>query len=230
MKELPILFSTPMVQALLAGRKTMTRRIMGNGIGFSYSFKRFGKNRASCGIMDISKLTQEEINKLADHAKYQVGDLLWVKETSIFCLEDSFLEGMKSRTIYKASIHEDWFKALKEAFPYYKWTPSIFMPKSAARIWLKVTGVKCERLQDITEEDAMKEGVESYFIDNGGEKLQVYKHYELGEFAFKFDAKTSFRTLWVSINGRESYLSNPWVFAYTFEIISTTGKPDESQI
>lgn len=243
MKELPILFSTPMVQALLEGRKTMTRRIKGlEGIN---KFSEMGYRLRYDSIEDGPDENGYVYFEINDHKgnptekyckakpKYYIGDLLWVKETSIFCLEDSFLEGMKSRTIYKASIHEDWFKALKEAFPYYKWTPSIFMPKSSARIWLRVTDVKCERLQDINGKDAIAEGIKP--IEGLGfthyTAKKIYTKEELKDVCPYFNSPIlSFLTLWESINGEENMQANPWVFAYTFEIISTTGKPHESQI
>ena len=81
MKERPILFSTPMVQAILQARKTKTRRIVGNGIGFAYSYKQ-NKRRGAVAIKDLALLSQTDINELIPHCqKGQVGDILWVRET-----------------------------------------------------------------------------------------------------------------------------------------------------
>jgi hypothetical protein len=83
------------------------------------------------------------------------------------------------------------------------WRPSIHMPKSAARIWLKVTDVKVERLRDISQEDAVAEGVKAS-----------------PPFAIGY-----FKNLWESINGAASWNANPWVWVVEFEVVSKNGKP-----
>lgn len=116
-----------------------------------------------------------------------------------------------------------------------------FMPKSAARIWLEVVSVKVERLNDISPGDAVDEGVEYWNIDGesmeGGELVADFNNYTWTEdkendpnyadrnFPVFANSVDSFRTLWQSINGTESWYANPWVWAVRFKVISKTGKP-----
>jgi hypothetical protein len=159
MKERPILFSTPMVSAILEGRKTQTRRILKNP-EVSMQNCPYGKP----------------------------GDLLWVRETW-------GIEKRKEKRIV--------FKARMNDYPIQddRWRPSIHMPKDAARIWLKLTEVRVERLQDITEKDAIAEGIED-------------------ESPYFYNPKYSFISLWESINGEGSFYQNPWVWVLTFEVLS----------
>jgi hypothetical protein len=220
MKEIAILYTTPMVQAKLSGRKTVTRRTRGlKGVnknpndwelvvwnGFSATFR--------------SKSTADQIIVKCPFGK--PGDWLWGRETTFFCIGDDLLEGMDSRIIYRASIHPDFNYVMKERG--YKWKPSIFMPKKVARIWDEVVSVRVERLQEITEEDAMSEGI-IYFDKKlvGGELRTMYKDYEHD--AFKYSPVESYKTLWESINGKGSWDLNPFVWVITSKILSTTGKP-----
>ena len=143
----PILFSTEMVQAILAGRKTQTRRII--------------KSRHESGIFQVCKnfdgkvtsiesLDWDERNCEKDIlSKYQIDDILWVRE--IFCDVSHNLEN-ENCFLYKA----DFLGTTAELV---KWKSSLFMPKEAARIFLKVTNVRCERLQDISDGDEIAEGI-----------------------------------------------------------------------
>lgn len=209
MKEHPILFSTPMVQAILEGRKTMTRRIIdpqpeagkypqSELDGFYWKSKFY-----------LSKYDRKDIS-LVDNSRFgQPGDLLWVRETWI----DTFIPHCVpvGGIYYKADHPED--KSLR-------WRPSIHMPKSAARIWLQVEEIRVERLQDITEEDAIAEGIEQ--IDQHGQK--VWKRYD-GYNTVTSSPIVSFWSLWVSINGEESWDANPWVWVVKDKVLSTSGKP-----
>lgn len=98
------------------------------------------------------------------------------------------------------------------------WRPSIHLPKAAARIWLRVTGVRVERLLDITDEDAIAEGVEQVH-----HSFPAYRNYvsplnrsvpNLGT------ARDSFCSLWTHINGADSWNDNPWVWVVEFEVVS----------
>lgn len=197
-KEIPILFSTPMVQALLAGRKTQTRRIMKPHHRWLWE-------------------NWEGESILKDCPYGQPGDLLWVRESWNICIkselapDDPYMQrndGIPKGQwvwVYKAgSTHEtntehpEWGKKL--------WKPSIHMPKEAARIWLKVTGVRVERVADISEDDCIAEGIESYrdFYN----RLQ-YKDYSVvdpdgipGNAAPAGSAYNSYRSLWQLINGK----------------------------
>ncbi len=230
MKELPILFKTEMVQALLAGRKTMIRRII----------KQKSNVCMFCGCTDNNcKVCIERTgepcywindekticsacaeDKSTNKAKYQIGDLLWVRET---WMQNPNIEIFPEEPMrYKASASKQY---VEEWAGY--WKPSIYMPKEAARIWLRVINVKCERLQDITADDAVKEGIKK--IEGLG-----WKHYSAKSHFTKQELKDacpflkspilSFLSLWESINGKESLERNPWIFAYEFELVSISGK------
>lgn len=215
MTEHPILFSTPMVQALLAGRKTQTRRIV--------------KPQPEQKIMGgeamnaLTSLTGED-NPLAWHWKGtrfipwpkfledncctygKPGDRLWVRESFLW-LQSHPTGGW----IYKADDHSSIDADLKKEG--YRWRPSIHMLKKAARIWLEVTNVRAERLHDITEQDAKAEGVLPSLCQYENE-TEGYDSY-IGTYI----------DLWGKINGKESWKSNPWVWVIEFKVLSTTGKP-----
>ena len=141
MSEKPILFNTEMVRAILDGRKSCTRRIIKQDVDAMLNSP-FHKEHPEVTDAQI-------INKLC-HAPYQIGDILYVRETWSEW-EDGY--------VYKA-----WNEPFPQPgeFPAMKWHPSIHMPREAARIWLKVTDVRVERLQDMTDDDAEAEGCFDY--------------------------------------------------------------------
>ncbi len=225
-KEKPISFRTDMVQAIPPGHKTMTRRIM-------KPQPRLEKYSAMVGGYDnippMARFwTPGETNNLGVEdikPKYQPGDILYVKETCTYVMLEhapDLLEGANSQWIYKASVHSDWMDYAKERYGY-KWKPSIFMPRAAARIFLKVTDVKAERLQDITEEDAIKEGIESKIIKSSiGQTYIGYLNYlydGIDDIMYYRNPVLSFETLWIKINGPQSWKENPWVWVYSFEYL-----------
>lgn len=204
----PILFSTPMVQAILDGRKTQTRRII---------IKEDLKDiYDSIDFMKMEHFPDKSYRAIFStderpgtvKSKYQVGDILWVRETwqHTKCLNINF-EDENYGYVYKADgqpweDHEGW-----------TWKPSIFMPREAARLFLKVTNVIVERLNDMDEWDAVREGVDFKVVPN-----QYYFNYLTDEFSER-TASQSFETLWQKLNGKESLESNPWVWVYEFEKI-----------
>jgi hypothetical protein len=221
----PILFSTPMVQSILEGRKTMTRRVVK---GKTDHFVRIEIENDGIYIPYVrgagAKIWAEPYIKCPYG---QVGDIIWLRETwqhtvnlGINILDEN------SGYIYKASENgKDW----EENTEKWKWKPSLFMPKEACRLFLKITNVKVERLQDISEKDAKAEGVESCIADreNFGVRaagMRLYRDYDrknnsLKDYpcnGFEF-AKTSFETLWQSINGEQSWNDNPYVWVLEFE-------------
>ena len=195
----PILFSTPMVQAILAGRKSMTRRVV--------------KNNKTFALLSIVEKDADGIwfstdNMTQYHIKlpYHTGDILWVRET--------WAEPYNPTTgfAYRASCQ-------LEADDLFKWHPSIFMPKEAARIWLEVTDVRCERLQEITPHDAWLEGCRignSFPWEDHIPELQQQCRDIL------------FVALWNIINAKRGYEwdSNPWVWVISFD---RCDKPTESE-
>jgi len=157
-------------------------------------------------------------NSLCPYGK--PGDLLWVRESCLFLQSQP-----KSGWIYRADGHDDIDEALKRER--YRWRPSIHMPKVAARIWLEVTDVKVERLQQISKEEAIAEGIlhdEIGFKDYDMAMAKGYGHPDY-DYQHVQDAKLSFKSLWQSINGWESWNINPWVWCVSFKVLSTTGKP-----
>lgn len=200
--EKPILFSTPMVKAILSGEKTMTRRIIGMS---EYDFVRI-VNEAEV----VNEKTDEDEKKIfGTIAEFQqddwegyfvkcpygnVGDYLWVRET--FMKWD--YENGKKKYVYKANFAEN-IELNKKQF---KWKPSLFMPKEACRLWLKIVGIKVEKVQDISEEDAIREGIKF---------LNVGKHID-----YK-NPITYFEELWISINGKKSWSENNFVWVVEFE-------------
>ena len=204
----PILFSTDMVQAILNGTKTQTRRVI-KGIEDCYFqslvFEKTG--RLTFVKNGNYNPTNEEVIEI--QPKYSKGDILWVRETFHYV---ETLDGEFIKFGYKAD--KDWQGTV--------WKPSIFMPKAACRIFLKITDVRIERLQDITEEAAKAEGVKfepfleqynCYLCDNKGHKAAT----NICEDGFYDNAFESFRSLWYTINGEDSWHNNPWVWVIEFE-------------
>lgn len=136
----PILFNTEMVRALLEGRKTVTRRVV--------KFKK-GQNPAWSGYIPDGAVLYGSNNIPAAKAPYQPGDILWVRETW------SPVNVRPRRYIYKADVDRSIGEGV--GLPLC-WHPSIHMPKEAARIFLRVTGVRVERLQEIDGLEAFDEG------------------------------------------------------------------------
>jgi len=219
MKARPILFSTPMVQALLEGRKTQTRRIIGKLHGREVvDLKEFyddeEENGFSGGFSDLNNwgypnMIEFDPYTLQDMLDYnlcpygKVGDLLWVRETWQAFKQVSYeydewaeLESIKDMN---DNVYEPVYKANNENFPE-KWFPSIFMPKQYSRLTLEITNIRVERLQDISRGDCMAEGCP---FPNIAKETSPVKWY---------------RELWQSLNGKDSWDKNPWVWVIEFKI------------
>lgn len=137
MKERPILFSAPLVQAILNGRKTQTRRLCKTPIEVPRGFSGASRSRL------------EAWDKILDKCPYgQIGDRLWVRET--------FLQSPDGAFWYRADKGEADLAVIYD----YKWKSSIFMPRKASRILLEITKIRVERLQDILPKDIQAEGIE----------------------------------------------------------------------
>lgn len=215
----PILFSTPMVQAILYGRKTMTRRVCNIPDGWEYNgWGRITSKHPKQGKLGIFIRKQDGDFVLSDiiTAKYQVGDVLWVRETWCKGVLDGDATQYKEywciiqpkdskRIFYKADCTEE--TGYCDSDKLVKWKPSIFMPKEACRIFLRVTNVRVERLQDISVEDIKKEGAPLITITGNNEDFINSK------------LKGWWYDLWNSINGKGAWEANPYVFVYEFERI-----------
>lgn len=212
-----ILFNTEMVRAILDGRKSCTRRIVKpqqlvgllpdkckNGVPEEFLKEKKFMFKPYCNMTD-SELIMTSYKK-----PYQPGDILYVRET--------WFKGLK-RYMYRAdySDTEKFYRDGKEIEM--KWHPSIHMPKEAARIWLKVTDVRVERLQEITPKDAENEGVGNLFYEDIGYSEKNYGTEVDPEYGI---AKEQFSWLWdstikKSVLDRYGWDANPWVWVIEFE-------------
>jgi hypothetical protein len=188
----PILFSTDMVKAILEGRKTMTRRVIKPQPRYHSKGDYWLINTEYW--YDKYKPGFETLKK---YCPYPPGTVLYVREA--WAKVSDWIEvdpevGIPDGYIYKA----DWQGA---ECP--RWRPSIHMPKSAARIWLEVTGVKVERVQDILCNDMLAEGCIPKTVKGG--QWQQWQH-------------DYWRPLWNSLNAKQGYSweVNPWVWAISF--------------
>jgi len=206
MKESPIIFNTQMVQSILGGSKTQTRRIMKLQINLVGNAKYGHSVFTPSGELEIRGKTESGVyGAWFRKPPYIIGDLLYVRET--------YFEG-----IYRRYYRADSGCIINDGIDW-KWTPSIHMPKSAARIWLQITDIRVERVMDISNEDAIAEGIQKVHT-------HLYKNYlkDLNK-DYYFSPLPSFRSLFKSIYGEQIWNQNPWVWVITFEVVSTTGKP-----
>jgi len=195
MKERPILFSAPMVRAILEGRKTQTRRIVKPqprlaADGFWYPDRREGRDyRHYANEVHLRK------GLASDFSRYgQPGDWLWVRES--FRLRDP------RRVIYRADTYSWEHDEIRAYGARPNFRPSIHMPRWASRITLEVTSVRVERLQDISEEDAREEGCPNPPTFEG----------------VLSNGRDWYRRLWDQINAKcAPWASNPWVWVISFK-------------
>lgn len=183
MKERPILFSAPMVRAILEGRKTQTRRVI-----------------KDCYL--LGGPPTDELLKLCPYG--QRGDRLWVREAFHICPhhEDYFYRADDENLPIKCKAHT-------------KWRPSIHMPRAASRTLLEITGLRVERLQDISQADAIAEGVYAFNSQSKGLEGKPY-------YRSLFPPNKLFKQLWDSINGEDSWDANPWVWVIEFKKVEAS--------
>jgi len=185
MIEKPILFSTPMVKAILDGQKTQTRRTIPEKIVDKYyEYDDWCRSVGSCGL-PTERLWEKDV--FTQKARWQIGDILWVRETFIKTLSIDDKIHYEYRADYSDIMADEVV-----------WRPSIFMPREACRIKLLVKNVRVERLNDITNEDAIAEGID---MNNTA----------------CIEPMNAFAILWESINGKGSWANNPWVWVIEFE-------------
>ena len=229
-KELPILFSGEMVNAVLEGRKTQTRRVVkttGEAAKHTRnplpaSGRLIYKNG---GAWDDSALRTVAIAK-CPYGK--IGDGLWVRETwQAISPDENFHPMEECEIIYRATDYHPGYCAseyaevmnLKHNSPIYDmdivypWRPSIYMPRWASRITLEITDIRVERVQDITEQDAIAEGA---FPSGSWGHLseKEVSAMKLGSY------RCAFANIWNSINEKRGFGwdANPWTWAITFKV------------
>ncbi len=200
MKVSPIIFSTPMVQAILDGSKKQTRISI---IDIDPQSKKypgsFFNNTATFDFIEPSEFDKPNNKKLVSLVVCPYGfkgDLLWVRETWAM---------HHGQIIYKASY---------TGSDKIRWKPSIHLKKEDSRIWLRVINVKVERLNRISKHDAIQQGVKVMFKNGHGSKY--YKHYGFDLGGTNNPIK-SFQSLWTHLHGEGSYEKNPWVFVVKFQ-------------
>ena len=196
----PILMNTKMVRAILDGRKTVTRRPV--------NYKH---------LRGLENLTAKKIQR-ACIAPYQIGDILWVRETwstkrSNDCLAQPCNTGTcpyeSCETAEGPCFPDEYIYKATDSLPPYgrrKWRPSIHMPREAARIWLRVTAVRVERLQEIDEDGIRAEGLTSACVHAGDMEIAAQ------EFALLWDS-----TIKPADRDRYGWAANPWVWMIEFE-------------
>ena len=215
MSDRPILFSAPMVRALLDGRKTQTRRI----INPQPTMHEAGDCTIGGNRGPIDYLMREIYPQYM--ARFRKGDRLWVRE-AWRC------NGWASdvATIFYRASEGDGYTAMCEQWPVAdhkplrvetKWSPSLHLPRWASRLTLTVTDVRVQRLTECTEEDALAEGVvkarDGYFTVPG----VAHPNKAFGELS-RVTAREMYAALWDVINGSGSWLASPWVVAVTFTV------------
>lgn len=219
----PILFNNEMVRAILEGRKTQTRRVIKDTkdlyfLGFAECSS--PKRNEGTAIFSTSKYLNEAV---ITHIKpkYQVGDILWVQET---WKVDSVADHLLNMAIdFKAVLSEyiqaeklcdftsERYKKFRKFYQKNGWQSPYFMPREAARIFLKVANVKVQRIQDITPDECLKEGIKGYSF--GANAPDAY-----GDNLYT-DPKLAFKSLWDNLYKKKGYGwdANPWVWVYSFE-------------
>lgn len=210
MKERPILFSGPMVRALLAGTKTQTRR------AFSPRMEKLMRAAAAMGevshFLDEGSMQPNDLDYVRSFCPYgQPGDRLWVRESHWWFKDECDHE----TGYYPPALTADdvEYRADGES-KRHGWRPSIHMPRWASRILLEITGVRVERLQDVSEADCRAEGA------HGG-------HGSIPGYGYSATPLEHFRHIWVSTGG--DWDANPWVWVVEFKRVqqASSGRPSQ---
>lgn len=223
MKETGMLFTSPMVRAILEGRKTQTRRIVKPAPETDQRLQTITTETGLVYARSMEKIDYPNLRRIRWQSPVgQPGDRIYVRET--------FVQGYKADPETGAVRDYDeegndipmttWYRATDGGITWcdddgwetnVPWKPAIHMPKALARIWLEITGVRVERLQEITPDNCIAEGA------------WPVEQRELGR---GHEAVSAFRELWESTGG--DWAANPWVWVIDFKVLSTTGKPSQA--
>ena len=236
MRERGILMSGPMVRAILAGRKTQTRRAMRTSHVGYHSFVRWDGEpyrRAMMRCMNDPGIATGDphlASVFCEDNRYGVpGDRLWVRETT---LDDG--AGEPGNIHYRANATAADIADLDARG--LRWTPSLLMPRSRCRIILAVESIRVERAQDISDADIAAEGVDAEAVEALWAAAKQSRRAELWPFAREaladrgppadWRAIDNWRAAWTLINGRESWDANPWVWVVEFmRVDDHAGRP-----
>lgn len=235
MVDRPIIFSAPMVRALLEGRKTQTRRVL--------KLPKWAREIDDVDCRRVDMIDRSTGCVATWYPPYAPGDRLYVREAFVtgFDIDDEMGRPVGDKKV--------WYRATDAGLRWYDpdtestldnppWKPSIHMPRWASRLTLTVTDVRVQRLQDISEEDAVAEGCVAYKFP--GPWWQGYKDFGDGDLIHQQalgdsppdwmieprrmkdsthlnrSAVDAFRGLWKSLHGPDAWDANPWVVALTF--------------
>lgn len=221
MRERPILFSSPMVRAILDGTKTQTRRLVKPAPSWTAP-----PNYGCVGGKGFGFIDGNDVRK----APCEPGDWLWVRETwnreggaVTYRADGDWIAD------YAAGDADDYARR-KARGMHPRWKPSLFMRREDSRITLEVTSVRVERLNDISQRDAVAEGVDACERCYGGWPGGVHSYVEHGRevlcpicggSGYK-GTTAAFRALWDSINGKRCpWSSNPWVWVIGFQRVDS---------
>lgn len=220
MTERPILFSGSMVRAILSGAKSQTRRAiklphmnpLGQWEATTFGGPDGGRTRDGKTVPLRTAIWHTRTGD-GIAARWALGDRLWVREA---WRTSKVADELKPSLLVGGGYSPVWYEAQAEV-PFHpsefgKLRPSMFMPRWASRITLEITGVRVDRLQDISEADAIAEGIRE--TDDG-----YYSLYNQRDTDSTYSPRASYRALWESINGPNSWDANPWVWAIEFKRI-----------
>jgi hypothetical protein len=222
--ERPILFSGAMVRAILARTKTQTRRIIKLPKGAELD----GITKNECPPIEVfCSRPNQPTGAIRFGCPYGApGDRLWVRET--WAIPDDL--GPASDVAYRADMPPDaesderWARRVMQ--PAARWRPSIHMPRAFSRITLEITDVRVERLQSISDDDALAEGIrfDGKWFDGGPHPIK-------GTPKAMPSAVSAFESLWDSINAkRAAWSSNPWVWVVAFHLADGLGGCDTCDV
>jgi len=195
MKTKGIIFSAPMVRALLAGRKTQTRRLLNPQ----------PPEGLDADLLQVEGETRLRVTHgrvlLGKTIPYAVGDRLYVREA--FFPRPGLPERLASPRYRATEDRPEWHRL---------WKPSIHMPRWASRLWLDVTEVRVQRLQDISESDAVAEGIER--------EEEYWRDYQMPATQVCVTPKGSYLSLWDSLHTEPgtTWSDNPWIVAVSFDV------------
>jgi hypothetical protein len=223
-KEKPVIFSTPMVKAILAGTKFQTRRVVkpqpewkahepGSLVAGGWAW-----NTKRCALSSWPDVNDEFKSRLLEYGPYQVGDRLWVKETFDWCggqQTTTSKDGTDTKRIWLR-----FYRADNTVPASGKWTSPLFMPRWLSRLTLEITDVRVQRIQEISAKDILAEGaVDRPHHDEHLGKCPVSAF----DGCCYPDLKSLWAAGWDSINGKKHpWKDNPWVWAISFRRVTTT--------